>query len=613
MEDPLLYNRKVEDSIDLFKEEIKDEYQKTLPSFVEFGGPLLTKKGKQGLVGLLLNKKNHQRYVYKISQYLDFIIDQEYTVMKDLNTLRDYCPHFVKVFGKFKLPVSANYSKSKNPFDLEDDYKNILTDMIVMENLENCDKFYNYIKNSSYTTTELLSVVKQTLLAADIAYQKLQFTHYDLHSDNILIKKCDPNSVFIYIINDEYYIVPTYGLCSSIIDFGFSYSKGCDQQPMNCTLAHTKYGFTQCKEDRYNDAKLLLVTVSDELKQQKGDSDALIFRNIVKNLYKNAHVEFDSGWDTRQRSSLTDEFLEDFDRIFTKSGFFDRQADYIIDILQTLIVLPLKYRRSNEKTKELLSLLINEYSKIEKVIADDFYNLFILKEIIISANKNRELYTTEKTRNEAVTNFKNDILTAVDRIAKYCNPKLNWERLLCCLLCLGKNLENYFHDKIEYLFKVKNKDYSTIPLKTNLEMYKALEANIPSDFTFTKHTIVYTWNFDKENSTKTKIDHRLVDILNNTHPFERGLIYKDYVDHPEHFEDIYIKESSEESQRSQSSQRSKRSQLSKHNSSKQSSRHSSQHSTNKKHNSKESSSLQELEDIEYEKLLNENELSNKSK
>ena len=255
--DGLLYNREVEESIDFFKELTSQ----SLPTFIEYDGPLL-KKGKQGLVGFLINKKNKQRYVYKISQYLDFIIDQEYNVMTDLNTLRDFCPHFVKTFTKYRLPLTSNFKLAKNPFHLNPDYKTIIADMVLMENLEGCKKFFKYIKND-IPTIELMSIVKQTLFASFIANQKVGFTHYDLHSDNILIKDCNPNSAFLYIIDENYYLIPTYGRYPIIIDFGFSFSNSAENKRMNCNLAHTKYGFIQCKNDEYTDAKLFLTSVSN--------------------------------------------------------------------------------------------------------------------------------------------------------------------------------------------------------------------------------------------------------------------------------------------------------------------------------------------------------------
>jgi hypothetical protein len=542
MEDPLLYDRELEDIIDFFNEKKEKEKEDTtaFPDFLEYDGPLL-KKGKQGLVGFLMDKNAGKRYVYKISQYLDFMIDQEYRVLMDLNTLRDYCPHFVKMFGKITVPVAANFKRAKNPFVSNPDYKTISTDMLVMQHLEGCKKFFKYIKNDVCSTIELLSIVKQALLASAIAHQKVKFTHYDMHSDNILIQECDPNSAFLYIVNGEYHLVPTYGRCPVIIDFGFSFSKSAENHRMNCSLAHTKYGFIQCKEDAYTDAKLFLLSVSNEINKYKRSDTSQTFRNVVKSLYKDARVDLDCGWDNRQKSNISDDFMSDYERSFERSRFFDDQGDFIVDLLQTLAVLPLTYKHSKEKTKDLMALLIAEFVKIEKLVNDDFYNMYILKEIVASACKNRELYTSGYTRMEAVDNFKRETLAAVDRVAKFCNPKLNWERLLCTLLCLGKNIQNYCHDKVSRLSQTKEKDYKTIPLGSTFEIYKAIEANLPSEFVFDKHTVIYTWNADKENSSKTTLDQTLVYVLNETHPAERGEVYKEYMEHPERFETIKIK------------------------------------------------------------------------
>ena len=174
MSDSLLYDRQTEDNIDFFNENMIDKkVLSSLPSFLQYGGPLL-KKGKQGLVGYV-EKEDGQQFVYKISQYLDFMTEQEYNVMNDLNTIRDYCPHFVKLIGKVRIPITSNYRKAKNPFLINPDYKTVLSEVLIMQNLEGCKKFFKYIKKAEIPTVELLSVVKQTLLASRIAYQKVDF------------------------------------------------------------------------------------------------------------------------------------------------------------------------------------------------------------------------------------------------------------------------------------------------------------------------------------------------------------------------------------------------------------------------------------------------------
>jgi hypothetical protein len=612
--DSLLYDRTTEDSIDFFKGNLPEKkILSSLPSFLSFGGPLL-KKGKQGLVGFLeknVKNDNPEKYVYKISQYLDFMAEQEYNVMKDVNTLRDYCPHFVKGFGLVRIPITANYKKAKNPFKDNPDYKTVMADMIIMQHLEDCKKFFKYIKNDEVPTVELLSIVKQSLLASMIANQKVDFTHYDMHSDNILIRECDPNSVFLYIVNDVYYMVPTYGRYPVLIDFGFSYSKSAEKAQMNCSLGHTKYGFIQCEKDPYTDAKLFLCSVSNEINKYKNSDTSQTFRNIVKNLYGKSKVQLDCGWDDSFESSINEDFLDDFQKTFEKSQFFDEQRDFIIDLLETLVILPLQYRKTSDKTRDLLALVINEFAKIEKEVADDFYNLSILKEMIVSANANRELYLSDYSRADAVSNFKKDILTAVDRVARYCNPKLNWERLLCTLFCLGKNIGNYCYDKMQVIRKEKTRNYKKIPLQTTGEIVEALEANIPSDFEFDKKTVVYTWNADRENCSKVCLDKGLIRLLNDTHPMDRGALYKDYTENPERYISEAICKTSESSKasskKSETSQKSETSRKSSKASSKKSetSQKSSKASSRKSETSQKSESSSLKKDVSEEEVYSQ--------
>ena len=176
---------------------------------------------------------------------------------------------------------------------------------------------------------------------------------------------------------------------------------------------------------------------------------------------------------------------------------------------------------------------------------------------------------SNSTRLDAVNYFKNDILKAIDKVAKYGNIKLNWEKLLCSLLCLSKNIENYCYEKMEKLCHDKNKDYKKIPLSSTIEIYKSIEANFPSEFKFNKQTILYIWNADTENSTKIRLEPKLIELLNKTHPFDRGDVYKDFLNN-----EFIDSESSDRSKRSDHNKHSDRSDRSKCSESSKSSKHS---------------------------------------
>ena len=120
-------------------------------------------QGKQGVVGILKIKDNDELCVYKISQYINHLARHEYYIMKSLNKLREYCPHFCKVFKLIKQTVDADYRKKENPFSINTKHP-INIDTILMELLPH-KKLYNFIKNKEISEDIIYSSVKQVLLA----------------------------------------------------------------------------------------------------------------------------------------------------------------------------------------------------------------------------------------------------------------------------------------------------------------------------------------------------------------------------------------------------------------------------------------------------------------
>ncbi len=99
------------------------------------------------------------------------------------------------------------------------------------------------------------------LLTLDIAQVKHKFVHYDLHMGNILIQKCELNSVFLYHHLGKYYVVPTYGFYPMIIDTGISYIDSIEGKPMRCTTDNNSHGFQTTEFDPLNDTHHLLLSL----------------------------------------------------------------------------------------------------------------------------------------------------------------------------------------------------------------------------------------------------------------------------------------------------------------------------------------------------------------
>ena len=230
------------------------------------------KPGKQGLVGLLspidqlFNEEGKElKFVFKVSQYINYLIQHEYVVMKGLNSLAPYCPHFCKAIGTLLCEIDPNARKKGNPFLITTKH-HIEKEILLTEYIDNSCKFYNYIRSKKIHDRIIYSSIKQVLMAIAIAQRKKNFTHYDLHSYNVMMKKCNKDVVFLYVLDEEnQFCVPTHGNYPVIIDFGFSYISDMDDGPAWASMAHTDVGFMSDRYDWVADPKLFLVTVAKEM------------------------------------------------------------------------------------------------------------------------------------------------------------------------------------------------------------------------------------------------------------------------------------------------------------------------------------------------------------
>jgi hypothetical protein len=86
--------------------------------------------------------------------------------------------------------------------------------------LEMCDNTLDdYIMNEDVSDKEWAALLLQVIFTLLIYQKTFQFTHNDLHSNNIMYVKTEKQFLF-YNFNSKYYKIPTYGKIWKIIDFG---------------------------------------------------------------------------------------------------------------------------------------------------------------------------------------------------------------------------------------------------------------------------------------------------------------------------------------------------------------------------------------------------------
>jgi hypothetical protein len=116
----------------------------------------------------------------------------------------------------------------------------------------------------------------------------------------------------------------------------------------------------------------------------------------------------------------------------------------------------------------------------------------------------------------------------MDSVAKFCRPKeINWEAMLCSMYLLVENIEGLYYKYSEKIRKKKEKIYERLPLKSTLQIFGAIDINIPSKYKYTKDTIVCLVDSQGEKSDMFKIPEEYLDSLNSLHSITQGTFLYD--------------------------------------------------------------------------------------
>ena len=135
--------------------------------------------------------------------------------------------------------------------------KKIPTQVVAIEKCEGT--FDSLLEDNLLTIEELESAIFQIILILYVYQNKFDFTHNDLHTNNVMY--IYTNEPFMYYkIKDTFYKIPTFGKIYKIIDFGRSIYKVnnkiiCSDSFSPNGTAHTQYNF----EPFYNKNKQIVL------------------------------------------------------------------------------------------------------------------------------------------------------------------------------------------------------------------------------------------------------------------------------------------------------------------------------------------------------------------
>ena len=487
-------------------------------------------QGKQGVTGLI--RSNGTMYVYKISQYMNYLTNHEFLVLTGLNEIINTCPHFCKVISHKRLPIHPRFCLSgQDPFELSE--TSILLDVLFMEYIPDSIPLYDLISNASIPMTHILSCIKQVMMALVIAQKQKSFVHYDLHACNILMKDCRVDDVYIYVIDSEnVFYIPTHGYNPIIIDHGFSYSKDLNGNPSYISLAYTDAGYMSPACDFMADPKVFLISVSEDLQVFRPQRESVKkFRKIVKNIFSPLPVDWKSGWDKTNKKvlPLIDYIFQVILKRNETSPLFIKYPHICLDILQSLIQLPLvaKIKKGSlDDLKVAYRAMVAEFSLIEKECGNTYYSLYIFRRMIDIARPLLPAYTNVLTRSQTIEWFKNELFTVISKIVKYCMlAEVNFERLLCSILSFGQQLEFQLCHMVEVLMKQKAKSYLQMKVQKLEHMYACIDTNFKDTYKINYRTQAHI--FDITTNTRSLVDfsncdESIITALNNLPQYSKG-------------------------------------------------------------------------------------------
>jgi hypothetical protein len=149
----------------------------------------------------------------------------EFIMGMNMNKIRSIIPTFTWTYGltTCNLPL---FVKSKNKIKMvsacitnveigKQDYIGLITEYIDGPTLK------NYITSPSTSVKDLRSALLTIFYSIFYANKMINYVHWDLHTDNILMRKLDSNDNYIYLPSENKYLYVGSHL-ATIIDFGLN-------------------------------------------------------------------------------------------------------------------------------------------------------------------------------------------------------------------------------------------------------------------------------------------------------------------------------------------------------------------------------------------------------
>jgi hypothetical protein len=488
----------------------------------------LLQPGKQGIVGLVDDDR-----VFKYSVHFGYLGTHEDTVLQSLAVMHSYCPYFLRRGRLAYMNVSLDCSAMLLSEDREGDAAEYLRDMcpfvnpqqqlaaaagpgaagpggalvdvVFAEYVSGARKLVQFNRHTSVPDHVLASQVLQVLAGIMLAQDACKLTHYDLHSENIMVQRCAaPSDVFVFTppppsssagkagtAGTSAYLLPTYGYFPRIIDYGFSYTA--DVQRLTSPLGFMANGYLTHRFDAYADFRVLLVSFLDDCIRHRPASQLTdrLYKLLSGDIYRDSNIDWESGWilDTHKKGAC--EYIhKKFHGITDQSVLFSEYDMYIYDTLQSLISLPLTDPYAGEEKARIdedmatgLATFVGEFVMLEQELPDipmtrGAAGLYLVRCLASAAEFVKDKYYTTGGSGDIARTFEGKFFDLSRGIFPFSHcTAVDYAKLMTSLFVVVECLQSLLYRESRYRSKVVDRENARVnraPGELFEEVYRTL-------------------------------------------------------------------------------------------------------------------------------------------
>lgn len=425
--------------------------------------------GKQGVTGSCLLKGEDT--VFKFSDQLLHTGTHEYRVGRSLRPIANRTPWFVNVIKLECIPydpgfISHELSKRleeevvKNDFEEDPvvtdmEKKHMRIDTCFFENVVDSYSLLEVIESKNVPDFVVTSIVRQIMYAIKSAHEKTGFTHYDMHSENVLVQSCSNRLWIVDRYNKK--ILPTWGFVPRIIDFGFSATNDTVEGPVTASFGFMDYGIVSHECNDTADLRLFFTSLEYDLLKNRRDAPITrLIQTTNARTFDLMDIDKTTGWYRQRKGTASDFIMESVESFSDEeetnmSTIILSNLQIVLSLIEILIIPPLY--TSTKQPSQLKNTILRATKKLAtcfKPIDDDCVSnvegIYIFR---IMCRAAEEVIVSGLPETE----FRNQTFDEIKGLKPFYEPAVDWTKMFAAL----REFADVFKDVIssEWTFRKK--------------------------------------------------------------------------------------------------------------------------------------------------------------